>query len=65
MIPIEKLDRISDRFAFLEARMATGLDPNEYARSSREYSELRDIVAKIDNYRTVVREIQELREPAR
>ncbi|MCY3875218.1 MAG: peptide chain release factor 1 [Rhodobacteraceae bacterium] len=59
MISIEKLDRISDRFALLEARMATGLDPDEYARYSREYSELRDIVAKIDDYRTIMREIQD------
>ncbi len=59
MIPIEKLDRISDRFALLEARMATGLDPDEYARYAREYSELRDVVAKIDDFRTVMREIRE------
>ena len=39
--------------------MATGLDPDEYARYSREYSELRDIVAKIADYRAILREIRD------
>lgn len=57
MIPVEKLDRIKDRFAFLEARLVSGLPSGEYAACSREYAELREVVGKIDGYRATLREI--------
>ena len=46
-IPLERLDQIANRFAELEARMASGtLEGDEFVRASRDYSEL-EPVAKI------------------
>ena len=47
----EKLAEISGRFEFLEAKLATILEPDELAQLSREYSDLRPVVEKIDAYR--------------
>ena len=59
MIPIEKLEQITDRFAFLTARMAEGLEPDEYTAYAREYAELREINARIDEYQTTVAAIED------
>lgn len=46
-IPAERLDQIANRFAELEARMASGtLEGDEFVRASRDYAEL-EPVAKI------------------
>ncbi len=46
-IPPERLDQIANRFAELEARMASGtLEGDEFVRASRDYAEL-EPVAKI------------------
>ncbi|QHQ34924.1 peptide chain release factor 1 [Algicella marina] len=62
MIAAEKLSQIEDRFAFVEAQLATPLDPAKLADLSREYAELRPVVAEIRAYRAVVRDIAEARE---
>ena len=54
MVPVETLERIRDRFAFLEAKMSGGADPSEIAALAREYSELKPVVAEIDAYRTAL-----------
>ena len=46
-IPAERLDQIANRFAELEARMASGtLEGDEFVRASRDYAEL-EPVAKV------------------
>ena len=46
-IPPERLDQIANRFAELEARMASGtLEGDEFVRASRDYAEL-EPVAKV------------------
>ena len=47
MVPTERLQEITERFAFVEAQMAEVTDPGEIARLGREYAELRDVVAHI------------------
>jgi peptide chain release factor 1 len=59
MVPMEKLDQITRRFEFLEARLAAGAAPAEIAVLSREYSELKPVVAEIDSYRRALRDLTE------
>jgi peptide chain release factor 1 len=47
MIPQDRLQDILDRHAYLEARLAELTDPGEIAAASRDYAELRDVVATI------------------
>lgn len=56
MISREKLAEIRNRFEFLEAKLATGLSPEELATLSREYAELRPVVETIDAYTTALSE---------
>ncbi len=56
---MEKLDQITRRFEFLEARLAAGAAPAEIAVLSREYSELKPVVAEIDSYRRALRDLTE------
>ncbi len=54
MIPRETLDQITQRFQFLEAKMAAGADPGEIASLGREYAELRPVVAEIEEYQLLL-----------
>ncbi|WP_416915659.1 MAG: peptide chain release factor 1 [Roseicyclus sp.] len=47
MIPEDRLRQITDRFEFLEARLNSGPAADEIAAISREYSELKPVVAQI------------------
>ncbi|MXW86382.1 MAG: peptide chain release factor 1 [Boseongicola sp. SB0673_bin_14] len=50
MVPLETLEQIRERFQFLEARMASGVQGGEIADLSREYAELKLLVTEIDAY---------------
>jgi len=54
MIPRETLDQITQRFQFLEAKMAGGADISEIASLGREYAELRPVVAEIEDYQSLL-----------
>ena len=49
MISADKLDQITQRFQFLEAKMAQG--GGDIAALGREYAELRPVVAQIALWR--------------
>ena len=51
MLPEEKLAQIVQRFEFLEAQLNAGADPAKIAQISREYSELKPVVAQIAAWR--------------
>ncbi|MCX7890219.1 MAG: peptide chain release factor 1 [Rhodobacteraceae bacterium] len=57
MIPSEKLDQIAGRFAFLEAKLGVASSPAEIAALSREYAELKPVVAGIADYRRALGEL--------
>jgi peptide chain release factor 1 len=57
MVPLDKLDAITERFGYLEARMADGLSGDEIARAGREYAQLRPVVAQIAAYRRLLGDI--------
>ena len=57
MVPMEKLSAITERFEFLEARMAQGLSGDEIAQVGREYAELKPVVEEIAAYRRLLDDI--------
>ena len=59
MVPEERLQEISARFEYVEARMNAGLSGEEIARLGREYAELKPVVAQIDLWRNLRRDIDE------
>jgi peptide chain release factor 1 len=59
MIPAEKLDQILRRFELLEARLGAGAATDEIAALSREYSELKPVVAGISDYRRALADLTE------
>ncbi|MDA0924990.1 MAG: peptide chain release factor 1 [Proteobacteria bacterium] len=67
MLPHDRLIQISERFEFLEARLNAGPAPDEIATISREYADLRPVVAQIDAWQRLQSEIAEaeamLRDP--
>ncbi|SFA73232.1 bacterial peptide chain release factor 1 (bRF-1) [Poseidonocella pacifica] len=58
MVPAERLDQIVGRFEYLEAKLAEG-GGADVARLSREYSELRTVVAQIREYRRLLSDISD------
>lgn len=50
MVPLEKLQQITERFEFLEAKLASG-DVEDIAALSREYSELKPVAEQVAEYR--------------
>ncbi|MDI3334849.1 peptide chain release factor 1 [Defluviimonas aestuarii] len=59
MVPLDKLDQITRRFEFLEAKLSSGADPSEIASLSREYSELKPVTAEIAAYRQALDDLEE------
>ncbi|MEM7240948.1 MAG: peptide chain release factor 1 [Pseudomonadota bacterium] len=59
MIAEEKLEQITQRFAFLEAKMADGSAADEIATLSKEYSDLKPVVDQIVAYRQLLGDIKE------
>ncbi len=59
MVPLDKLDQIVRRSGFLEARLSAGAPPAEIATLSREYAELKPVVAEIAAYRQALTDLDE------
>jgi peptide chain release factor 1 len=57
MVPIEKLEQISQRFQYLEAAMSEG--GGDIAALGKEYSDLRPVVEQITAYRKLLADIEE------
>jgi len=55
MIPLDRLEQITQRFEFIEAQMATG--GGDIAQLGREYAELRPVVEEIRAYRQMLADI--------
>lgn len=54
MFARETLDQITRRFGYLEARLMEGVAPEEIADLTREYSELKPVVAQIAAYQQAI-----------
>lgn len=59
MVPLEKLDAITQRFQFLEAKMSQGLSGDEIAEVGREYAELKPVVEEIVSFRQLLSDIED------
>lgn len=59
MVPLERLQQITDRFEYLEAQMTAG--GGDIARLGREYAELRPVVEEIRAYRQALEELDAAR----
>lgn len=59
MVPMEKLSAITERFQYLEARMAQGMSGDEIAALGREYAELKPVVDEIASYKQLLDDIAE------
>lgn len=57
MVPIEKLEQISQRFQYLEAAMSEG--GGDIAALGKEYSDLRPVVEQITAYRKLLADIED------
>ncbi len=57
MVPLDTLAQITQRFEFVEARLATGAATSEFASLSREYSDLKPVAAEIAAYRSALDDI--------
>jgi len=55
MVPLDRLEQITQRFEYIEAQMAQG--GGDIARLGREYAELRPVVEEIRAYRQVLEDI--------
>ena len=62
MIPLGKLEQIKQRFQFLEAKMNEGVSGDDIARLAREYSELKPVIAQIDEFRAILSQINDAKE---
>lgn len=56
MVPLDKLDQITQRFQFLEARLAEG-GGDDFVAVSREYAELRPVAEQVASYRQLLDEM--------
>jgi peptide chain release factor 1 len=57
MIPEATLGRLVDRFAALEARLASGeLGGGEYAKVSKEHADLAPVISSVEAYRDAVKQ---------
>ena len=59
MVPMDRLMQITQRFEFLEAKMAGGADPGEIADLAREYSDMKPVVEQVAAYRQLLSDIED------
>ena len=50
MVPYEKLEQIVQRYEFLEAKLSSADFNDEIAELSREYAQLKPVVAEIRDF---------------
>ncbi|QPH53913.1 peptide chain release factor 1 [Pontivivens ytuae] len=62
MISQDKIAALRDRFAYLEAKMAGGLDGAEMVATAREYAELKPVVEQAEAYANLVSDIADAEE---
>src|SRR4051812_7785987 len=55
MIPATKLERLLDRFAAIEAEMASGMSGDAFVKLSREHAQLAPVIETARAYRTAQR----------
>ena len=59
MIPAAKLERLLDRFAALEAEMASGAGGSAFVKLSREHAELAPVIQTVRAYRAATTQLED------
>ena len=59
MVPLDRLEQITQRFEFLEAQMAEGTAGGDIAKLAKEYSDLKPLVEQISAYRGLLGDMAE------
>jgi peptide chain release factor 1 len=59
-LPQHRLDALLSRHSMVESELASGLNPDDYVKLSREFSELGPVIDAIKAYRTTTAEIADL-----
>src|ERR1700709_2823622 len=59
MIPAAKLERLLDRFAAIEAELASGAGGAAFVKLSREHAELSPVIETVRDYRAVQTQLEE------
>ena len=59
MVPEERLSQIVERFQYLEAAMADGIEASDIAKLSKEYSDLRPVVEQIEAWRRLISDLED------
>ena len=62
MINIDRLDKLVDRYEYLEARLSGNLSPSELKSIGQEYAELKPVVNEINSYRKLIRSLKDSKE---
>ena len=58
MIPASKLERLLDRFAAIEAEMASGVAGDAFVKLSREHAELSPVIETVRHYRAAQSDLE-------
>jgi len=59
MIPSAKLERLLDRFAAIEAELASGAGGGAYVKLSKEHAELAPVIEAVTGYREAAKQLAE------
>jgi peptide chain release factor 1 len=59
-LPQHRLDALLSRHSMVESELASGLNPDDYVKLSREFSELGPVIDAIKAYRAVTAEMDDL-----
>ncbi len=59
MIPAAKLERLLDRFAAIEAELASGAGGSAFVKLSREHAELSPVIETVRGYRSAQTQFEE------
>ena len=59
MIPMDRLEQISQRFEFLEASMSAGADGADFAALAKEYADLKPVVEQVRAYKQLLTDLDE------
>ena len=62
MINIDRLDKLLDRYEYVEARLGGNLSSSELKSLGQEYAELKPVVNEINSYRKLLHSLEDAKE---
>ena len=62
MINIDRLDKLVDRYEYVEARLSGNLSSSELKSLGQEYAELKPVVSEINSYRKLLHSLEDAKE---